>query len=74
MATKTRTITTTQTYTVCDLCGLEINACGGNTLYVKGDEAKEIEPKTYYVHLMDDDGCARKLILDTVEKLVKKKK
>jgi len=44
MATKTRKVTTEETFSVCDLCGDEITACNGNTIAI-GDDV-------YLIHLM----------------------
>lgn len=61
---KSRTITKTEEYDVCDLCGEEINTCNGNTIAL-GEE-------TFYVHLMDKEGCAMKLLVSEIKKGLKK--
>lgn len=63
---KTRKITKTEEYEVCDICGLEIVECNGNTFLT----GKDAEQKQYTIHLMDafSDGCVHDLILKALKK------
>ncbi len=59
---KTRKVTKTETYTICDLCGKEVDDRMGNNL-----ENGEV---TYLIH-RDIGGCAEKLLIEAVKKNLK---
>ena len=65
---KTRKITKTEEYEVCDLCGKEIDACDGNTLRVGEGEAQ----RTFIVHMMDENGCVVQLVAKEIDALRKR--